>query len=185
MTQEFTIDGDIGLLRPPRTGWFFRFPSWVALVFAIPLLVLFLISSAFYTDFVFPLFFGLSSSLFFGLWYSSRKIAKNAGLIRIYRNSYGVSIVRKDGSEKEAQLGAFQRISIAKIVVVQGYTWGAFLEGETAEIALCAGFTFRRVLMRRISPIAEWLNIPIEISDQIKNVNLVGSFQNTEAQFSQ
>ena len=182
MNQEFTVDGDVGTLKPPRTGWFFRFPSWVALVFAIPLLLLLLMSLAIYTNFIFPLFFGISSSLFFGLWYLSRKAAKKAGLVRIYRNSNKVSIVRRNGSENEVLLGAFKRISIAKVVVMQGYTWGAFLEGDSAEFALCAGFTFRRILIRRISQVAEWLNVPIEISDQIKEVDLASSFQNNEVQ---
>ena len=77
---------------------------------------------------------------------------------------------------------AFKRISIAKVVVMQGYTWGAFLEGDSAEFALCAGFTFRRILIRLISQVAEWLNVPIEISDQIKEVDLASSFQNNEVQ---
>lgn len=182
MSQEFTVDGDIGTLKPPRSGWFYRFPSWVALVFAIPLLLMFAMSLAAYTNFIFPLIFGTSSSLFLGLWYLSRKVAINAGLVRIFRNSNKVSIVRRDGSENVALLGAFKRISITKVVVMHGYTWSAFLEGESAEVALCAGFTFRSLLVRRISQVAEWLNIPIEISDQIKELDLAASFRSNEAQ---
>lgn len=183
MSQEFIVDGDVGTLKPPTSGWFFRFPSWVALVFAIPLLVLFLMSLATYTNFISPMFFGISSSLLFGLWYLSRNVAKTVGLVRIFRNSNKVSIVRRNGSENVAHLGPFKRISIAKVVVVPGYTWGAFLEGESAEFALCAGFTFQRLLIRRIRPVAEWLNIPVEVSDQIKEVDLASSVQSNATQF--
>jgi len=80
-------------------------------------------------------------------------------------------------------LGTFKRISIAKVIAMHGYTWGAFLEGESGEFVLCAGFTFRKLLVWRISRAAEWLNIPVTISDQVKEVDLAGSFQNNEVQF--
>lgn len=185
MSPEFSFNGDVGTLRPPGTGWYMRFPPWIALLIAAPLFLLFAMSLAAYTNFIFPLVFGVSSSLFLGLWYLSRKVAKNAGLVRIFRNSNKVSIVRRDGSENMALLGPFKRISITKVVVMHGYTWGAFLEGESAEFALCAGFTFRTLLIRRISQVAEWLNVPIEISDQIKEVDLAGSFRSNDVQLHQ
>ncbi|MFA7291266.1 MAG: hypothetical protein WC023_03355 [Rhodocyclaceae bacterium] len=183
MSQEFTFDGEVGTLQPPRAGWFFRFPSWVALVFAIPFLLLLLMSLVIYTNFIFPVLFGISSALFIGLWSFSSKVTKDVGLVRIDRKANKVSIVRRDGSEYEVMLGTFKRISIAKVIAMHGYTWGAFLEGESGEFVLCAGFTFRKLLVWRISRAAEWLNIPVTISDQVKEVDLAGSFQNNEVQF--
>lgn len=183
MSQEFTFDGEVGTLQPPRAGWFFRFPSWVALVFAIPFLLLLLMSLVIFTNFIFPMLFGIASALFIGLWYFSSKVTKDVGLVRIDRNSSKVSIVRRDGSEYEVMLGSFKRISIARVIAMHGYTWGAFLEGESGEFLLCAGFTFRKLLIRRISRAAEWLNVPVEISDEAKEVDLVGTVQSNELQF--
>ena len=174
MTKEFTVDGEAGTLRPLRSGLFIRFPSWVPLTLALPFLLSFL-AALLYGNLIFQLFFGAASFLFLISWYCSRKLAKDAGEIRIFKASGEATIVQRDGTKKVIRLGGFRRITIAKVVVLQNYTWGAFLEGEAAELLLCGGFTFRRRLVRRVSPAAEWLGIPIEISEHCKTVDLVTS----------
>lgn len=147
-----------------------------AYALSLPFLLSFL-AALLYGNLLFQLFFGAASLLFLISWYWSRKLAKDAGKIRIFKESGEASIVQRDGTEKVKRLGGFRRITIAKVVALQNYTWGAFLEGEEAELLLCGGFTFRRQLVRRVSPAAEWLRIPIEISEHCRTVDLVTSVQ--------
>jgi hypothetical protein len=182
MTKEFTVDGEAGTLQPLRSGLFIRFPPWVPLTLSLPFLLSFL-AALLYGNLIFQLFFGAASFLFLISWYWSRKLAKDAGKIRIFKESGEASIVQRDGTEKVIRLGGFRRITIAKVVVLQDYTGGAFLEGEAAELLLCGGLTLRGRLIRRVSPVAEWLRIPIEISERCKTVDLATSVQENNTVF--
>lgn len=183
MSNAFRIDGDVGSLKFLRSWFFIQIPSWVALLLAAPLLLLFIASLFIHASFLFPLVFGVSSFLFLLLWQSSRKISIKAGDMRIFKQSGEVSIVQRDGTEQLKQIGNFQCVTIAKVVGFEGYVWMAFLEGEAGELPLSVGFTFRRLLIRRVSPIAEWLRVPIKVSDHVKTIDLVASFQENKTVF--
>ena len=177
MFKDFSADGDIGALKPLSSGLFLRLPSWVALLFATPLLLLFVITLLFPVGFILPLFFGTSASLLLLLWHFSRKASKRAGLIRIHRKTGDVLVVQKDGSEQLTHLGSFRRIRINKTKLLHGYSWWAFLEGERGELPLSVGFTISRLLIRKLSPVADWLRIPIEQSNSDMEVDMVATFR--------
>ena len=177
MFKDFSADGDTGTLKPLHRGLFLNLPSWVALLFAIPLLLLFAITLIFQAGLILPLFLGTSAALFLALWHFSRNASKRVGLIHICRKTGDVSVVQKDGSEQISHLGSFCRIRINKVRSIQGYVWWAFLEGERAELPLSVGFTFSRLLIRKLSPVAEWLRIPIEQSNSDMEVDMVATFR--------
>jgi len=163
--KHFSTAGEWGTLLPYQNGLRLRIPSWVALLLAIPLLVLF--AAAFVTQSLpMQLLFGVPAALFLGLWFMSRRVSRHSGLVRINQETKQATFTNRDGSEYTVHFGQFQSIKIERVVAGYTYSWMAVLCGASGNLILEMGYSFQRPLIKRVSPVAAWLGIPVEVSDK-------------------
>ncbi len=167
--QQFSTDGEWGTLLPYSGGLRWRIPSHLALIPAIPLLVL--CGLATIADSVpLQLLFGAPGILFLALWFMTRRASNKFGLVRINRGTKLAVFTNRDGTESTVQFGRFLLIKIERVVIGPNYSWMAVLSGENGQLILEMGYSFQRSLIKRVSPVAAWLGIPIEVSDQKINL---------------
>lgn len=163
--KHFSTVGEWGTLLPYQNGLRLRIPSWVALLLAIPLLALF--AAALITQSLpMQLFFGVPAALFLGLWFMSRRVSRHSGLVRINQETKQATFTNRDGSENTVHFGQFQSIKIERVVAGHTYAWMAVLCGTSGNLVLEMGYSFQRSLIKRVSPVATWLGIPVEVSDK-------------------
>ncbi len=163
--KHFSTDGAWGTLLSYQSGLRLRIPSWVALVIAIPLLVLSAV--AFLGQFLLmQLLFGVPGVLFLVLWFMSRRVSRKFGMIRINREAKLAVFTNRDGSENTVHFGQFQSIKIERVIAGGTYAWMAVLRGDSGNLILEMGYWFQRPLIKRVSPVATWLGIPVEVSDR-------------------
>jgi len=160
--KHFSTVGAWGTLLPYSSGFRLRIPSWVALVAAIPLLALAGLATI-ARSLPLQLLFGVPGSLFGILWAMSRRVSMNFGLIRINRETREAIFTDRDGSEQSVQFGRFLSIKIERVITGKTYSWRAVLCGTDGNLVLETG-SFQSRLAKWISPIANWLNIPVSVS---------------------
>lgn len=163
--KQFSADGEWGTLLPYSSGLRLRIPSWVALILAIPLLVLCALASIAHS-LPLQLLFGVPGILFLALWLMSRRVSNEFGLVRINRDAKLAVFTNRDGTESTVQFGRFLSIKIERVVIGPNYSWMAVLSGESGQLILEMGYSFQRSLIKRVSPVATWLGIPMEVSDK-------------------
>ncbi len=163
--HHFTVTKNLGTLKPYTRGLRYRLPSWFALITAIPLLTISFLSVQI-KSILFAYIFGISGLLFFTLWFFDQKAVKNANLLCIDNKSKSVEFINGDGYKNLVNFGDFTSIKIEKMNIQNGYIWRATLLGTDNAIVLETGFT-KKQLVKWIRPVSNWLQIPIEISDEI------------------
>jgi hypothetical protein len=163
--KHFSTDGEWGTLQPYRSGLRLRIPSWFALIIAIPLLVL---CAAAFVAHSLPaqLLFGVPGALFLVLWFISRRVSRDFGLVRINQKTKLGVFTNRDGSENTVHFGRFQSIKIERVLAGHIHSWMAVLCGDSGNLILEMGYSFQRPLINRVTPVATWLGIPIEVSDR-------------------
>lgn len=168
--KYFSTAGEWGTLLPYSGGLRMRIPSWAALILAIPLLV-FAATGIFTHSIVVQLLFGVPGILFLTLWGMTRRVSKTSGTVRINRSTKTAIFTAVDVTETSVQFQRFLSIKIQKLITLQTYSWMAVLCGETGHLILISGFSFQDSVIKRITPIANWLGIPIEISTEQVNIH--------------
>jgi hypothetical protein len=165
--KHFSIEGDWATLRPYRRWFSLWIPSWVALFVSIPLLAFAFIGFLLIPEY-WPslLFIAVPGGLFAALWVTTRRVPKKFGLIRINRKTNEAIFIDRDGSEVNVQFGCFRFINIEKFVVLRSYSWRAVLSGTNGYLVIDGGLSQKGVI-NWVSPVAKWLAIPIEISQEI------------------
>ena len=171
--NDFSTDGEWGTLLPYSRRLRLRIPSWVALMLAIPFLV-FGVMSLIVQSPVVALLFGVPGLLFLLLWVMTRRASKKSGTVRINRITKTAFFTEGDGAETTIPFQRFQSIKIHRLIALNTYSWMAVLCGETSNLILVSGFSFQGSVVKRISPVAQWLGIPIEVSNE--DVNILDSF---------
>jgi len=163
--KHFSTDGKWGKLLPYQKGLRFRIPSWIALLIAAPFLIFF--EAAIFTGSVpMQFLFGVPGALFVALWLTSRRISPRFGRVRINKEEKLGVFTNKDGSESTVHFGRFQSINIELLIADRNtYSSMAVLYGETGSLILETGLS-RPSLINRMSPVAAWLEIDIEVSDK-------------------
>lgn len=162
--KHFSAEGALATLLPYQGGLRFRFPAWLALVMAIPLLGLAaLVAGA--GSVVLLLLFGVPGVLFLILWAMSRRTSSDSGLIRIHREQHRAIFTDRDGSEASVCFGRFLSVRIEKVVTGKTYSWRAVLYGSEGCLVLETG-SVRSALIDWVTPVAHWLGIPVELSNQ-------------------
>jgi hypothetical protein len=170
VASSFFINNEWGIL--PRYNSFgeWKVPSWLVLCFFIIFFVLtmplFLIVDSFYLKCLLI----TPCIMLFHVWIKARKIAKNYGEIRINKLKKDVIKIELYGNNKNMKFDDFLAIVTKGERVGRGYRWSAFLCDNNNFIELDSQSN-DDFLLKRVSPIAEWLNIkvidiPKEVSEK-------------------
>lgn len=167
--KDFSTDGEWGTLLPYTRGLRLRIPSWIALIPAIPLLV-FGVLGLIAHSLVVMLLFGVPGFLFFLLWVMTRHASKKSGTVRINRDTKMAIFTEGDGAETTIEFQRFRVIKVHRLIALNTYSWMAVLCGETSKLLLISGFSFQNSLIKRVSPVAKWLAIPVEVSTEDVNI---------------
>lgn len=167
--KDFTTDGEWGTLLPYTRGLRLHIPSGVALIPAIPLLI-FGVLGLIVHSLVVTLLFGVPGLLFLLLWVMTRRASKKSGTVRINRDTKTAIFTESDGSETAIQFQRFDVIKIHRLITLNTYSWMAVLCGETSNLPLISGFSFQNSVITRVSPVAKWLGIPIEVATEDVNI---------------
>jgi hypothetical protein len=94
-----------------------------------------------------------------------RRISKRFGLVRINRDVKLAVFTERNGSETTVKFGRFLSIRIEPVFTPKGRFWRAVLRGIDGNLAIDSGFSHRGVV-GWVSPVAEWLQVPIETSQE-------------------
>lgn len=166
--RKFVHEGAWGTLHPSKGGMRINIPSWLALLFAIPLLgiaVLLLVSSLpFIINF---LVFWLPGGLFLGLWASSRGVSKDFGLLRINKETTESIFTERDGSQINVVFGHFTSLKIEPVRFANNsIVWRAILCGENCYLVMDGSYSKNKVI-KWFAPLADWLGIELDISSEV------------------
>lgn len=165
--QRFSTDGNLGTLRPALRLSTLRLPAWLALLPGLPMLtfaLLLLVIPISQRQLVIQAFLAISGSTCVLFWMAARKVSRQAGMIRIDRDRGLIFLTGRNGSETRIPVGRFLSMRVEQVRIANRISWRAVLCGAETSVALDSGAT-RRSTRRHVSPVADWLNIPVEFPD--------------------